>query len=158
MFTNLPEIGKPLDQEHVDFLKTFTTSCRRSILQMTTNAQSGHPGGSLSSIDYLAEIYAYIISQTGENVVVSHGHISPAVYSVLAELGYIDKEDVLKNFRKIDTKYEGHVTRHVDGVVYGTGPLGAGVSAGSAFALAEKLRGTNKKVFTLMGDGETPNG
>ncbi len=158
MFTNLPEIGKPLDQEHVDFLKTFTKSCRRSILQMTTNAQSGHPGGSLSSIDYLAEIYAYIISQTGENVVVSHGHISPAVYSVLAELGYIDKEDVLQNFRKIDTKYEGHITRHVDGVVYGTGPLGAGVSAGSAFALAEKLRGTDKKVFTLMGDGETQEG
>lgn len=158
MFTSLPEVGKPLEQEHIDFLKTFTKSCRKSILQMTLNAQSGHPGGSLSTLDYLATIYAYIISQTGEKVTVSHGHISPAVYSVLAELGYIDKEDVIKNFRKAGSIFEGHITRHVDGIEYGTGPLGAGVSAGAAFALAEQLKKTDKKVFVLMGDGETQEG
>ncbi len=158
MFSSLPEVGKPLEQGHVDFLKTFTKSCRRSILQMTTNAQSGHPGGSLSSLDYLATLYAFILSQTGEKIVVSHGHISPAVYSVLGEMGYIDKEDAIQNFRQINTKYEGHVTRHVEGVWYGTGPLGAGVSAASAFALGERLKKTDNQVFGLMGDGECQEG
>lgn len=125
---------------------------------MLKQSQSGHPGGSLSSIDYLTLIYSNIISQTGEKVVISHGHISPAVYSILAEMGWIPKEEVINTFRQLNSVYEGHVTRHVKGVNYGTGPLGIGVSVGAAFAHAEKLQGTDKKVFTLMGDGEAQEG
>src|SRR3989338_5807148 len=125
---NLPALGTELTDEHRAFLSAFSKSCRRSIIEMTANAQSGHPGGSLSSIDYLAALYGFIVSQTGESVVVSNGHISPAIYSVLAELGYIPKDEVVKTFRKIGSIYEGHVTRHVPGVEYGTGPLGIGVS------------------------------
>lgn len=154
----IPKIGNPLTDEQVEFLQIFTKSCRHSILQMVTNAQSGHPGGSLSSIDYLATLYAYIVSQTGEKTVISHGHISPAAYSVLAELAYIDKQDVIENFRKINHPYEGHVTRHVPGILYGTGPLGIGVSVGAGFALAEKLHNQEKKAFCLMGDGEVQEG
>jgi transketolase len=155
---SLPKIGQALETEHIEFLKTFTKSCRKSILQMVTNAQSGHPGGSLSSIDFLATFYAYIVSQTGEKVVVSNGHISPAVYSVLAELGYIPKEEVVRDFRKSGSIYEGHTTRHVDGIFYGTGPLGIGLSVGAALADCEKRKGENKKVFTVIGDGEAQEG
>ena len=88
----LAKLGQKLTSDHLEFLQTFSKSCRRSILQMVTNAQSGHPGGSLSSIDFLSLIYAYIIGQTGEKIVVSNGHISPAVYAVLAEMGYADKQ------------------------------------------------------------------
>lgn len=155
---NIPVLGKPLSTEHLAFLEAFTKSCRKSIVEMTTNAQSGHPGGSLSSIDYLAVLYNFIISQTGEPIIVSNGHISPGVYSVLAELGYIPKDDVVKNFRKVGHVYEGHVTRHVPGVWYGTGPLGIGTSVASAFALAEKLKKSGKHVYGLMGDGESQEG
>ncbi len=158
MFENFPKLGEDLSQEHLDFLTTFTKSCRKSILQMVTNAQSGHPGGALSSIDYLATLYAFIIGQTGEKVVVSHGHISPAVYSVLAAMGYIDREEVVENFRKIGSKFEGHVTRHVPGIEYGTGPLGIGVSVASAFALGEKLKNSGRRAYALMGDGEVQEG
>lgn len=158
MFKKYPEIGKPLKKEHIDFLKTFAKSCRRSIIEMTANAGSGHPGGSLSSIDYLSLLYAFILGQTGEKLVVSNGHISPAVYSTLAEMGYISKQDVTANFRKAGHIYDGHVSRHVPGIWYGTGPLGIGVSVGAAFALAEKIKGTNKKVFCIMGDGECQEG
>lgn len=158
MLSSLPEIGQPLEKEHLNFLETFSKSCRHSILEMVTNAQSGHPGGSLSCIDYLSLIYSFIISQSGEKIVVSNGHISPAVYSVLAEMGYIPKEDTIKTFRKIGSIYEGHVTRHVPGIWYGTGPLGIGVSVASAFAIAEKLNKTNQKVFALAGDGECQEG
>lgn len=154
----IPKISDQLTAEQTGFLKILTKSCRRNILAMTVNAQSGHPGGSLSSIDYLALIYSFIISQTGEKIVVSHGHISPAVYSILSELNYIPKAEVLKTFRKIDSVYEGHITRHVKGIWYGTGPLGIGVSVAAAFALAEKKRKSNKKVFCLLGDGEAQEG
>jgi len=154
----LPELGEKLNAEQLSFLQSFATSCRASILQMTTNVQSGHPGGSLSCIDYLTLLYTFIISQTGEPVIISNGHISPAVYGVLAEMGYIDKQEVVAGFRKIGQSYEGHVTRHVPGVWYGTGPLGCGVSAASGFALAKKLKKENEKVFALVGDGESEEG
>lgn len=154
----IPHLGKPLDKDQLEFLEIFSKSCRKSILEMVTIAQSGHPGGSLSSIDYLAILYAFILGQTGEKIVVSNGHISPAVYSVLAEMGYVNKTEAVKSFRKFGSKFEGHVTRHVEGVFYGTGPLGVGVSVSASFALAEKLRKTGKKVFALMGDGEVQEG
>ncbi len=173
----IPQISTPLSKDQINFLQTFSKSCRRSILEMVTNAQSGHPGGSLSCIDFLSVVYSYIISQGGEKIAISNGHISPAVYSTLAEMGYIPKEDVVKNFRKIGSIYEGHITRHVPGIWYGTGPLGIGLSVASAFAWAEKARTRSeraaseasgsasaersepiKKVFALVGDGECQEG
>ncbi|MDZ4217242.1 MAG: transketolase, partial [Candidatus Gracilibacteria bacterium] len=121
-------------------------------------SQSGHPGGSLSTLDYLSLLYSFIISQTGQKVVVSNGHISPGVYSVLSELGYIPKHDVIDTFRQVGSIYEGHITRHVPGVHYGTGPLGIGTSVASAFAHAEKLKGIDEKIFLIMGDGEAQEG
>jgi len=125
---------------------------------MVTNAQSGHPGGSLSTIDYFSTLYAFLIGQTGEKVVVSNGHISPCVYATLAEMGYIPKDEVVQNFRKAGSIYEGHITRHVKGIDYGTGPLGIGVSVASAFALGAKKKGKNEKAYFVMGDGEAQEG
>ena len=154
----LPKTGETLTEEHVEFLKVFTKSCRRSIVEMTMNSQSGHPGGSCSIIDYLALLYCFIISQTGEDVVVSNGHVSPAVYTILGHMGYIPLEEVVRDFRKKGSVYEGHITRHVRGVTYGTGPLGIGVSVASGFAIAEKIGGRNRRVFGLLGDGESEEG
>ncbi len=157
-YMTIPKLSQNLNKEQLEFLKTFSKSCRHSIIAMLKQSQSGHPGGSLGCIDYLSLLYAFILSKTGEKIVVSNGHISPAVYSVLAEMGYIPKEKVIQGFRKIGCPYEGHVTRHVPGIWYGTGPLGAGVSAASGFALAEKLKSSKEKVFALIGDGESQEG
>jgi len=151
---NIPKIGQNLSADQVDFLSAFSKSCRYSIISMLKNSQSGHPGGSLSSLDYLTLIYSFIISQTGEDVVVSHGHISPAVYSVLAELQYIPKEEMIRDFRTVGSIYEGHITRHVPGICFGTGPLGVGGSVSTGFAMANK----KDKIFALMGDGEAQEG
>lgn len=151
----------PLSEQQLKYLNAFSKSCRRSILQMVTNAQSGHPGGSLSSLDFLALLYVERISKTNEPVVVSHGHISPAVYAVLAELGVIPKDKVIEGFRRPDDIYEGHVNRAVKGIWYGTGPLGVGASVAAGFAVADKIRSgidASQKVFLLMGDGEQDEG
>lgn len=155
---NIPSLSDPLSEDHLNFLKTFSKSCRRSIIEMTKNSQSGHPGGSLSCIDYLSIIYSFILGQSGEKIVVSNGHISPGVYSVLGEMGYIPKEEAIKTFRKRGSIYEGHITRHVNGVWYGTGPLGIGVSVAAAFAKGEKMKGSKEKVYGLLGDGEAQEG
>lgn len=136
----------------------FSKACRRSILQMLKTSQSGHPGGSLSALDFLAVLYTQRISHTHENVIVSNGHISPAVYSVLAEMGAIDKQAVIDTFRQSGSVYEGHVTRHIPGIPFGTGPLGAGVSAAAGFAVAQKMKGLDEKVFAVIGDGEVQEG
>jgi transketolase len=180
----LPEIGQPLNDEQVAFMKAFSKSCRRSILKMVTKAQSGHPGGSLSSVDFISLVSALRLTQTNEAIVVSIGHISPAVYSVLAELGIIPKERVIEYFRRPEDLYEGHVNRKIQGIFYGTGPLGVGTSAATGFALGNKLgdsdvrlmlgekdqgvegrmeelmKGTAKDelVFFVAGDGESQEG
>lgn len=125
---------------------------------MVCNAQSGHPGGSLSALDYLVLIYAMRVCETNEQVVVSNGHISPAVYAVLAELGVIPKDRVIETFRKPVDLYEGHVNRMIRGIHYGTGPLGVGGSVGAAFALGKQLEGKDELSFLIMGDGEQQEG
>lgn len=154
----LPKFHEQLGDEQLKLLQAFSKSCRRSIIEMVTNAQSGHPGGSLSSIDYLVTLYAFILNQTNEPIVISNGHISPAIYAILAELQLIPKERVVKTFRKIDDIYEGHVSRQIPGIWYGTGPLGAGGSVAAGFALAQKIHGHKQKTYLTMGDGEQQEG
>ncbi len=150
----------PLSKKQQQLSELVARSCRQRIIDMLVQSQSGHPGGSLSCIDYLALLYTQIISVSGEKIVISNGHISPAAYAILAEAGYISGKKLRDGFRQFGFPYEGHVTRHVKGVWYGTGPLGVGVSAATGFALAETYKSQKepKKVFALVGDGESQEG
>ncbi|MFC1748501.1 transketolase [Pseudomonadota bacterium] len=154
----IPALGSNLNKSQIKTLEATAKSCRKTIIEMLKQSQSGHPGGSLSTIDYLALLYSYIISQTGEKIVISNGHISPAVYAILAELNYIPKQGLIDTFRQLGSVYEGHVARIVPGVHFGTGPLGVGVSAAAGFAKAEKMKGSDGAVYAIMGDGEAQEG
>lgn len=147
-----------LGASRVDFLQTFRKSCHHTILSMLHTSQSGHPGGSLSMLDFLITLYCFRISSTDEKIVISNGHISPGVYGVLAEMGVLDKDDLIHTYRQIGSPYEGHVTRHIPGIYFGTGPLGVGVSAAAGMAWAQKKNGSDKKVFATLGDGEAQEG
>lgn len=153
-----PRIGARLTRKHLKVFRALAKDSRGMILDMVIRAQSGHPGGALSSVDFLTLLYAGIIAYTGEKLVISNGHISPAVYSVLSQLGVVDKEEVLKGFRAVGSDFEGHVSRLVPGIPYGTGPLGVGLSVACGMAWAEKQNKTAKKVFAVMGDGESQEG
>ncbi len=138
---------------------------RAAILTMTTLSASGHPGGSMSSIDFLLTLYSRINvdpknpqAANRDCVVVSNGHISPAVYSTLGLNGFIDLDDAVTQFRLAGSKFEGHVEPIVPGIEWGTGNLGQGLSAGVGFALATRLNEINNQVFVLMGDGEQQKG
>jgi len=131
--------------------------CRGDIVKMTTVAGSGHPGGSMSSIDIYTTVYS-LAGMPNDEIVVSHGHTSPGVYSILGRLGILDTEEILAFFRHISGPYEGHVESHLPGIVWSTGNLGQGLSAACGFAMAKKFKNDNSRVFALMSDAEQAKG
>ena len=153
----LPAETEKLGKDRLEFLSTFKKASIHTMLQMLKTSQSGHPGGSLSCLDFLAVLYAFRLSSTNEKVVFSNGHISPGVYAVLAELGAVDKDELIKTYRQYGSPFEGHVTRHVPGIFFGTGPLGVGISAACGMALSSK-KGDNEHIFCSIGDGEMQEG
>ncbi|MCK4506766.1 MAG: transketolase, partial [Candidatus Aegiribacteria sp.] len=146
-------------------LEDFCRNARGDILRMTTLAGSGHPGGSMSSL----EIFALLWSQANvdpcsplkdgrDRIIVSHGHTSPAVYATLGRLGFFDLERAVSTFRKAGSPFEGHIERSVPGVELTTGNLGQGVSAAAGMALADRSRGIHNHVWAVTGDGEHQKG
>ncbi|AFG36008.1 transketolase [Fervidobacterium pennivorans DSM 9078] len=146
-------------------LKRLSVQCRGDILKMTYVANSGHPGGSMSSIDMLLALYSFANvypqdpwNEDRDRIVISHGHISPAVYSTLAAFGFVDRDEVIAGFRHPASIFEGHITRGIPGVEWTTGNLGQGLSAGVGFALAAKYKNKNYHVYVVMSDGESAKG
>ncbi len=154
-----------LDLKEIEELKNLSKICKGDILKMTTLASSGHPGGSMSTLDALLVLYKYAnVSPEDpkkpdrDRIVVSHGHISPAVYSVLGRYGFFNVDDAISHFRQAGSMFEGHIERKVPGVEWGTGNLGQGLSAGVGFAFASRINKIPYHVFVLMGDGEQSKG
>lgn len=138
---------------------------RGAILQMTTLAKSGHPGGSMSTIDFLLTLYHLInidpknpLWEKRDRVIVSNGHISPALYATLGMMGFFNLDEAISQFRLAGSIFEGHIEPSVPGVEWATGNLGQGLSAGIGFALAGKQKGISNHIFVLMGDGEQQKG
>jgi transketolase len=138
---------------------------RGAILTMTTLAASGHPGGSMSSLELYLTLYGFARLRPGEpawsgrdRVFVSHGHTSPGVYVTLAEMGFFELEDAVAHFRQAGSIFEGHVERSVPGVEWSSGNLGQGLSAGVGSALAARLTGGGWHTFVAMSDGEQMKG
>lgn len=139
---------------------------RISALNMVYGAASGHIGGSLSALDIITELYFDVMNVDPENpkcedrdrFVLSKGHATPALYSVLAMRGYFPMEE-LKMFRSIKGHLSGHAEmNHVVGVDMSTGSLGQGISTAVGMAIAGKLDKKDYRVYALVGDGECQEG
>ena len=147
-------------------LEKKANEIRIDIIEMCYKAQSGHPGGSLSCADILTVLYfnqMNIDSKKPRDIsrdrfVLSKGHCSPALYSVLAERGYFEKEELL-GFRNINNKLQGHPDMNkVTGVDMTSGSLGQGLSVACGMAIASKLDNFGFRVYCLLGDGEIEEG
>ncbi len=157
--------NQELTDEEISTLQEMRKRCSRGILLSTTLAGSGHPGGSLSSLDMLLVTYGLVKNDAKQprkpqrdRVVVSIGHISPGVYSVLAEYGYFTEADFLKGFRRTGSGFPGHIEQIVPGVEWDTGNLGQGLSTAVGMAVAFKAKKMDNRVICLMGDGEHQKG
>ncbi len=139
---------------------------RRQILEMIFAAGSGHPGGSMSSIDFITALYYNVMRVDPKNprwpdrdrFVLSKGHVCPAVYAVLADLGFFPKE-ALMTLRKPGSILQGHPDMHkTPGIEMSTGSLGQGLSVSCGMALAARIDAKDYRVYCVMGDGEVQEG
>lgn len=147
-------------------LKKTANEVRKNIVTAVYHAHSGHPGGSLSAADILTYLYFEEMNIDPKNpkkadrdrFVLSKGHAAPGWYSVLAERGYFDKEE-LKGLRHVGCFLQGHPDmKHTPGVDMSSGSLGQGISAAVGMALAGKMDNADYRVYALLGDGEIQEG
>ncbi len=156
-----------LTEKEIKELQKLSQENRKNIIDMVYTAQSGHIGGSLSSSDILTVLFRKCMNfspdmskdeyNKRDRFVLSKGHISPLYYSVLSQLGFFPKEELL-SFRKLGTRLQGHPTMWTPGVEMATGSLGQGLSFACGIAMALKLDKNPARVFVMLGDGELQEG
>jgi transketolase len=156
---NLPRMSTPE-------LQKLAAKLRIDIIDMIYEAQSGHPGSSLSCIDLLVNLWFHHMVWDPANpewrerdrFVMSKGHGAPAYYATLMAAGYIPYEEI-HTLRKIHTHLQGHpASKYIKGCDVSTGSLGQGLSVGVGMALGHRLDGIPARVYVLMGDGECQEG
>ena len=148
-------------------LAKIANEVRKNVVTALHSAKSGHPGGSLSAADMLTFLYFEEMNGLDpknpnkldrDRFVLSKGHAAPGLYGVLAEKGFIPKED-LTTLRKIDSYLQGHPDmKHTPGVDMSAGSLGQGISAAVGMALAGKMDNSDYRVYAMLGDGEIEEG
>lgn len=149
-------------------LRKKTEETRFNLVAMMDYAGSGHPGGSLSVLEIMTMLYyggvmkydaAHPKAPDRDRFVLSKGHASPALYVILADLGYFPAEK-LKEFDANDSMLPKHCNRlKTPGVEASTGALGQGFSMALGMALAQKMDDINKyNVYCILGDGECQSG
>ena len=155
-----------MDAKRITELSIIANKVRKHALTGVYNAQSGHPGGSLSIADVLTYLYFEVMNVDPENptkedrdrFVLSKGHTAPALYGTLAERGYFDPAE-MANLRKFGSFLQGHpVLGKIPGVDMSTGSLGQGVCVAGGIALAAKLDNKDYRVYSILGDGELEEG
>ena len=157
-----------LSDSDVKNLENLCKESRRNIVKMVYNAQSGHIGGAMSAVELLTVLYnkcMHICPEWREAVdfemrdrfVLSKGHASSILYCVLAQLGYIPKEELM-TFRIFGSRLQGHPVPFCPGVEVATGSLGQGLSIACGIAMGLKLDKNPAHVFVLLGDGELQEG
>ena len=154
---------------NIEKLKKTASQVRRDIVRMVTDAQSGHPGGSLSSADILTALYFNEMNidpanwsreSRGQDIfILSAGHITPVYYSVLARRGFFPVSE-LSTFRKFGSRLQGppSVKKSLPGITQASGSLGQGLSAAAGVALGKRIGGDDSRVYVLCGDGESEEG
>ena len=138
---------------------------RRHVVNMIFEAGTGHPGGSLSSVDIITVLYFHQmrLNPLGpggvhkDRFILSKGHAAPTLYAVLGEWGYFSVNELL-SLRKFGSLLQGHPDSSIPGVEASTGSLGQGLSISCGIALAAKIDTIDSRVYTLLGDGECDEG
>ena len=147
-------------------IKEYAINIRKNIIEMVTEAKSGHVGGSLSAADILTYLYFEEMNINEDNLnskerdyfVLSKGHAAPVLYATLSEKGFIPKEELM-TLRKIGSKLQGHPdSKKIKAIDISTGSLGQGISNAVGIALGAKMDNANSRVYTLLGDGEMQEG
>jgi transketolase len=155
-----------MNKREVAELDEIARQIRIMIIQMISQAASGHPGGSLSAVEILTYLYFKEMHIDPSNpalpdrdrFVLSKGHAAPVLYAALAKRGFIPPA-MLRTLRQAGSSLQGHPHRlDTPGVEASTGSLGQGLSMASGMAMGLRLSASPARVFALIGDGESQEG
>lgn len=147
-------------------LEIQANAIRQSVIEMLTEAKSGHTAGPLGMADIFTALYFHILTHDPKNpewegrdrVILSNGHIAPIRYATMAHAGYFPTEEML-TLRKFGSRLQGHPERErLPGLETTSGPLGSGLSQASGIALGLRMDAKKNRVFCLMSDGEQDAG
>ena len=147
-------------------LERIALKVRIGIIKGVHSAKAGHPGGSLSSADILTYLYFKEMNVDPQNpnkadrdrFVLSKGHAAPVLYSVLANRGFFDVDELI-TLRHFGARLQGHPDmKNIPGVDMSSGSLGQGISAAVGMALSAKHFGDDFRVYSILGDGECEEG
>ena len=151
-----------LHEDKLKFLEETANQLRCDVINMLTEAGSGHPAGALSMADVFSAFYFHILNHDPRNpnwperdrLILSNGHICPIQYAALARSGYFPTEE-LKTLRKINSRLQGHPFRKaLPGIETSSGPLGEGLPQAIGIALAARLDNKKYRTYCIMSDGE----
>ncbi|MDR1096550.1 MAG: transketolase [Tannerella sp.] len=155
-----------MDKEELKELEDKAKEIRKMTIDSIGYLGVGHVGGALSVVDVLTILYYKYMDVSPDHpkkkdrdkLVLSKGHAGPALYSVLADKGFFPKE-WLHTLNQGGTNLPSHCDMNkTPGIDMTTGSLGQGVSAAIGIALANKLDHIDKKVYLIIGDGESNEG
>src|SRR5580704_4935360 len=150
----------------IEELQEIARRVRREIIEMIYAAKSGHPGGSLSAVEILVQLYFDYMKIDPKNptwpdrdrFILSKGHAAPVLYCAMAEAGYTPI-DQLNTLRKLGSIYQGHPDmRFIPSLEASTGSLGGGLSIGLGMGLAARMNGSPSRAYVMLGDGEVQEG
>ena len=153
-------------EKNIIKLKKLASELRIDIINMIHNANSGHPGGSLSAVDILVTLYFKFLNVDPNNpgwedrdrFIMSKGHACPVWYATLSKKGYFDKSH-LSTLRKINSILQGHPDmKKTPGIDMTIGSLGNGLGIGVGMALAAKLKSKSYLTYVLLGCSEHNEG
>lgn len=134
-------------------------------LKMHYMSKTSHIGSNFSAADILSVLYSYILKydisnekyEERDRLIYSKGHASTILYSILAEVGFIDKK-LLDDYGKDNQPLSGHISHKIKGIEFSTGSLGHGASISNGIALSLKRKKSKGRVFCLLSDGEMNEG
>ena len=146
-------------------IKRNVLKARKLVIQGTSTAGSGHPGGSFSMAEIMGCIFYKHLKYDPKNptweerdkLILSKGHASPGLFSNMAVAGYFDTSK-MKTLRQFGSNLQGHPDLKCPGVEFCGGSLGIGLSYSIGNALAAKLDQKDQRIYTVMGDGESDEG
>ncbi len=147
-------------------LKATAQRVRANIVKMVAAAQSGHPGGSLSSVELgVALFWNHLRCDPArpdwpdrDRFILSKGHATPFYYALLAERGYFSTE-LLPSFRSLGSPLQGHASMHaMPGIEMSGGSLGQGLAFAIGQSVAARLDRRDFRCWVLLGDGELDEG
>ncbi len=150
----------------VERLREKALHIRRDIITMLCKSQTGHSGGPLSCSDFGAALFFHELNIDPKNLQwperdfwhFSIGHVTPVIYSLMAERGYFPLRDLMK-FRAFDGHAQGHPSRlDTPGIEVSSGSLGQGLSVCCGVAMAARIDQHPRRIYCVMGDGEQQEG